>query len=169
MKKYLLFFFVAIAFVACNNEDSSIQPDAARASYEIQLSANTFNTFDVYYVHLDNEGNEATLSGGRLDNAHLMVQRSTFPCTFEGRLYIAPKADATCDELSYSVSMEVASVKKGPETGIDGYKIIQQDGYRETFERKGISNLQAFADSFNMESVKHSYLVLANGKIQRIK
>lgn len=167
MKKYFIILFMAVSVMSCSNE-TEMRPDCARASYELTLNGNTMNTFDVYYTYLDNEGKERTLPSS--NHYSMGVLSKSFPCTFQGEMHIAPKADATGNEFSYSISVKVQSLKERKGTEIDGgYDIIKQDGYNEVCEAKGIRDLQAFADSFNLASVKHTYVVSADGNIRQVK
>ena len=153
--------------MSCSDE-SELRPDCARASYGLTLNGNTMNTFDVYYTYLNPEGKEEILPSSSRN--FMQVHCTSFPCTFEGRMHVVPKTDATSNELSYSITMKVQSLKVREGTEIDGgYDVLKQDGYNEVVEVKDIRNLQAFADSFNLASVKHTYIVSADGNIKQLK
>ena len=167
MKQFFILLFMVAAFISCSDE-SELRPDCAEARYDLKLSGNTMNTFDVYYTYLSYDGTEEVLPSSSRHS--LGVHCTSFPCTFLGEMRIAPKADATGNELSYSITMKVQSLKVRKGTEIDGgYDVLKQDGYNEVFEAKDIRDLQAFADSFNLASVKHTYVVSADGNIKQLK
>ena len=167
MKQFIILLFMAAAFISCSDE-SELRPDCAEARYDLKLSGNTMNTFDVYYTYLSYDGTEETNRSSNHD--YFCVHTGVFPCTFEGRMHIVPKTDATGNELSYSITMKVQSLKVRKGTEIDGgYEVLKQDGYSEVVEVKDIRDLQAFADSFNLASVRHTYVVSADGNIKQLK
>lgn len=163
MKKCLFILFSAIAFVACSNEEDP-RPEAAHIDYDFRLSENTLNTFYVDFCYSVNGKKDTIRTSNRMSGR---IHTSNLLTTFEGKIQITPKTDATGNELSYSLSVDVKSVFARKGTEVDGgWQTINSDGYKEVIDTKNITDLQAFADSFNLASKVHSYVVSADGKVK---